>query len=251
VDNPGIAEVRRINLLKVPLDLMKEEDMEKVVRTLAARKERQQIILLGFFDFMKCRRDPERRRMMKEAALIIPTSKALIKGVRFLRKGEAVRYMPFEFVIRLLGILENLHGTIYILGSHPRELNISSANLRDSFPGLRIVGRHTGYFPPDMEEDIVLAIKKAAPNLLLAGGGLKGNDLWILRRKGEFQTGMYLWCRECFDIFCGKAQRLSRKQWDRGLYLIPRFLKNPLRIFQLFTRLYFNLLLLIYRIRKL
>ena len=249
--NEGIEGVKRISLLNVPLDLMKEEDMETVVRAMAARDSRQQIILLGFFDFMKCRRDPERRRMMKEAALILPTSKALLKGVRFLKKGEAVRYMPFEFVIRFLGILEKINGTIYILGAHQRELNISSANLRDSFPGLRIVGRHSGYFPQEREEDIVLAIKKATPNLLLAGGGLKGKDLWILRRKPDFHSGMYLWCRECFDIFCGKAKRLSRRQWDRGFYLIPRFLKNPLRLFQLFTRLYFNLLLLVYRIRRL
>ena len=246
-----IAGVRRIHLLKVPLDILKEEDLEAVVKTLARRAEKQQIILLGFRDFMKSRRDPERRRMMKEAALILPTSKALIRGARFLKLGEPVRHMPFEFVIRFLGVLEKMNGTVYILGSRSRELNISSGNLRDSFPGLRIVGRHQGYFLPEREQDIVMAIKKATPALLLAGGGLKGNDLWLLRRKDSFHEGMYLWCRECFDIFCGKAKRLTRAQWDRGLYLIPGFFKNPLRLFGLLPRLYYNLLLLIYRIGKL
>ncbi len=246
-----IEGVKRVNLLNVPLDIVKDQDLEGVVRAIAGNETKNQIILLNFTEFMRCRRDPERQRMLKEAALVLPTSKALVRGIRFLKRGESVRQMPFEFVIRFLAILENINGSIYILGSKNRELNISSGNLRDSFPGLRIVGRHAGFFDQEIEEDVVMAIQKATPTLLLAGGGLKGKDRWILRRKKNFHPGIYLWCGECFDIFCGKAKRLSRAQWERGLYLIPQFIKNPFKLLQFFVRLYYNLLLLVYRIRKL
>ena len=246
-----LTGVERINLLKVPLDILREEDMESVIRDLNQQEGPQQIVLLTFSEFMKSRRDPERQRMLKEAALVLPTSGSLIKGARFLKKGDLVRYMPFEFVIRLMGILEPMRGSVYLLGEKNKDLNISSANLRDSFPGVQIVGRHVGFFSSQREKDVVLAIRKTTPTLLLAGSGLKGKDRWILRRKDELGAKFSVWCGECYKIFCGKARRLSRKQWEKGSESVAKVARNPLRLFGIFRRLLFLMLLLIYKIRKL
>ena len=243
--------VTRISFLKAPIDILDEGNIEPLIRSMAARKEKQQIILLSFRDLMRARRNTERMRMLKEAALVLPVSKALIRGIKFLKKGDAKRYMPFEFIIRILGVLENIGGSIYILGAQTKEHNIIAGNLRDSFVGLKIVGRHAGFYSKDRENDLLLAIKKAAPNLLLAGNGLKGKELWLYKKKENFQNGLYFWSGECFDIFCGKKQRLSHEQWEKGYYLIPRFFQNPLRFFLIFDRIYYNFLLLIYRLRGL
>ena len=229
----SIEGINRINLMGVPLDILKEEDFEPVIRRIATDGMRNQIVFLDFNEYMRSRRDPERKRMLKEAALVLPISKALLRGSRFLKKGELIRHMPFEFVIRLMGILEHINGTVYLLGSRNKELNISSGNLRDSFPGLRIVGRHMGFFDQDREKDIVMAIQKATPTLLLAGSGLKGQDRWILKKKKDLHPGIYLWSSECFNIFSGKMRRISRKKWERGLYKFPQVLKNPLWIFRI------------------
>ena len=145
----SVGKAERIHLLKVPLDILKEDDLESVLRSLKDSKEHQQIILLNFHDFMKGRKDPERQRMLKEAALVLPISKALVKGARFLKKGEPSHHMPFEFVIHLLGSLEKMQGSVYLLCEKMRDLNVSAANLRDSFPGLHIVGpSYRFFFPP-------------------------------------------------------------------------------------------------------
>lgn len=246
-----LTGVKRINLLKVPLDILKEEDMEATIRELHQQEGPKQIVLLNFAEFMRSRRDPERQRMLKEAALVIPTSGALLRGARFLKKGELIRYMPFEFVIRLMGILEPMRGSVYLLGEKNKDLNISSANLRASFPGALIVGRHVGYFSSQREKDVVLAIRKTTPALLLGGFGLKGKDRWIFRRKDELGAKFSLWCGECFKIFCGKARRPSRKQWEKGSESMSRIARNPFRIFGIFPRMLYGMLLLIYKIRKL
>ncbi len=159
--------------------------------------------------------------------------------------------MPFEFVIRLLGVIEKINGTVYLLGEKNRELNISAGNLRDSFPGLLIVGRHQGYLSPEREQNVVMAIKKATPTLLLAGSGLKGGDRWIYRRRDDLGAAFTLWCGECFKIFSGKAQRISRKQWESRAHAFSTLIKNPVRLLGIFPRIGFGMLLLVYRIRKL
>jgi N-acetylglucosaminyldiphosphoundecaprenol N-acetyl-beta-D-mannosaminyltransferase len=240
---------QRIYLLGVPVDVLPEDELEEAVRNLLADGASHQIIFITLMDLLRARGKSEFAKTVKESSLVIPLSKGILRGARFLRRPVPVRYMPFSFVIKLMGVLEKHHKSLYLVGSQPQRLSVSSANIRDSFPGLRIVGRYAGFFPPEREKDIVLAIRKASPSLLLVGPGVKGKNRWIRRHKDEFQAGLALWCGECFDIFCGKKKRITYKSWERGTYRFGEFLRHPWRVLRLFSYLYYLLLLLFARIR--
>src|SRR6056297_2846914 len=98
----------------------------------------------------------------------------------------------------MLGAVEQAGGTLYMVGSKPEALQKASGNVRDSFPGLRMVGRYAGYFSQDVEKDVILAIRKASPSVLLAGDGLKGKALWLKRNEASFGFGISLFCESCF-----------------------------------------------------
>lgn len=244
-------EKKRIEVLNVPLDIIQEDSMEQVIKTMILNGEFNQIVLLRFKDFMRARRSQEYRRLLSHASLVVPVSACIVMGASFLKKGKPAKFMPFDFVIRLLGILEKQKGSLYLLSSRPDDLLKTEQNLRASFPEIRLVGRYTGYFPKEAKDNIVVAIKKASPNLLLAGTGVRKKEKWLYNHRQQFNTGLFLWCGECFDIFCGKREKPSRALWNRGLEFIPRFFRNPLRFFYIFLFLYYLLLLLIYRLFKL
>jgi len=241
---------KRINLLTVPIDIQTEEQLTDTVKAFLADEGNHHIVLLDMNGLIRARGNSDFGKYVRGASLIIPTSLAIIRGTKFLNKRVPVRYMPFEFIIRLLGIMESLGQSVYFIGSRPKDLNIASANLRDSFPGLRIVGRHSGYYDRESEENIILAIKKAAPSILLAGNGLPGKDLWILANKKSFNPGIYIWCGGCYDIFSGRKKKVSKKLWEKGFQWIPDIIRHPWKIYRLFIRLYYLILLLIYKIRK-
>ena len=50
-------------------------------------------------------------------------------------------------------------------------------NVRDTFPGLKIVGRYVGYYPKQDEDDIVQAIFKSQPSLVLVSDGIKDKNV--------------------------------------------------------------------------
>ena len=243
--HPGI---KRIDFLKVPIDILPEDEIEDVFRTFAEDGKRHQVVLITFFDLMRARRSREFMKTLRDSSLVIPTSVSIWRGIRFLRKGPSYRYRPFDFVIRVLGIMEQYQKTLYLIGGKQQSLQTVFNNMRISFPGLNIVGRYTGYYSPKLEENILTAIKKASPSFLLAGDGLKGADKWITGRKESFNPGIYLHCRECFAIFSGRKKKGSRKSWENGTEIIPEVLKNPLKLFRGFIRLYYWMLLIIYRI---
>lgn len=246
----SIGGRKRIVILNVPVDVVPEESLEDVVRDLLLDKGRHQIIFLSLRGLLKARGNSQFAETVRKASLVIPISKRIIRGAKFLGKHIPARYMPFDFSIKLLGILEKQSHSLYLAGSKPAELQITSTNLRDSFPGLSIVGRYAGFYKRELEKDMVLAIKKASPSLLLVGNGVPGRSNWLSKNTKNFNPGIYLWCGNCFDIFSGKKKKISKKSWESGSFAFWEFIRKPWKIIMIFPHMYYLLLLLIYRIRK-
>lgn len=242
---------KRISLLNVPVDVVPENLLDDVISDLLSDKGRHQIVFLTLRGLLKARGNSEYAETVRKASLIIPISKRIVSGAKFLGKIEPVRYMPFDFSIKLLGILENHHHSLYLAGSKPAELQVTTNNLRDSFPGIGFVGRYAGYFKKEAEENMVLAIKKASPSLLLVGHGVPGRSNWFSRNMKNLNPGLFLWCGNCFDIFSGKKRKVSKKSWESGNFAIWEGIKKPWKIVMIFPHIYYLLLLLVYKIRKL
>ncbi|MDR1239825.1 MAG: WecB/TagA/CpsF family glycosyltransferase [Treponema sp.] len=240
----------RVNLLKVPVDIVPQDRLTEVVYELLAAGKGQNIILLSLWDLLRARRSGEYRSFVLNAGLVIPISKSLVGGVRFLTGKTAVRYMPFDFVVNLLTILEGREFSVYLLGGKPRVLQKTEKNIRQTFPRLRVVGRYIGAFKRQEEATILQAIRKASPSLLLVGKGVGGQEQWIVKNNLRLSGGLRLWCSDLFEVFAERKKRPSRKTFDRGLEWMGYCVRNPLKFFRIFPYCYYKLLLLIYRVFK-
>ncbi len=242
---------KRISVLSIPVDILPEDKIEEAVKRLFSSGKNQQIILASVWDLMKARRVPEVRAMFNNAGLVIPISLSLVKGAKFLKREAPVRYMPFDFIIKLMGVLERYGKTVYLLGSRKKNLQAAERNIRVTFPGLRVVGRHAGFYGRTKEGDILQAVKKSTPSLLMVGRGVSGKERWIPRNQKNFDSGLYLWCDDVFDIFAEKRYRVSKATFKRGLEWIPYTLAKPWKFGRIFIFFWYKILLLAYRIRGL
>ena len=236
-------------MLTVPLDIVPDDEIEGRLSSLLADGERHQIVLLSAWDFVRARGNNEYANAVRKASVIFTSSKLVVWSARFLRRRDVPRYMPFDFVIRILTILEKMAGSVYLIGGKPSYLQSAASNLRGSFPGLQIVGRCAGYFPRSLEENILLAIKKAAPSLLLAGKGVPGKEKWLLSRKKELAPGLALWCGNCLEVFAGVKAKTSRELWLKGLDFLPELIRKPWRIVRGLVYMWCLLVLVFTRMR--
>jgi N-acetylglucosaminyldiphosphoundecaprenol N-acetyl-beta-D-mannosaminyltransferase len=241
--------VERIQFLKVPLDIVSPEDLEPVVLDLLSRDEGpQHIMLVSLWDVLRARHRGEFRNMVLSAALVIPTSKSLIRGAAFLRKKAPVRYQPFNLIIGTLGILEKYFKSLYLLGAQHRSLLQAERNVRSTFPRLSLVGRFAGYYHKTMERNIQTAIGKSHPALVIVGDGVPAGQKWIHRNRAKLHSGLFIWNPDVIDIFSERKRRVSERTFERGLEYFPLVLKNPLRIFRIFQYIWYNILLVFYRL---
>jgi len=113
---------------------------------------------------------------------------------------------------------------------------------------LSIVGRFAGYYHKSMERNILTAIVKAQPSVTLLANGIPGGQKWIHRNRNRLHGGLFIWNEEVIDIFSERKRRISEKTFERGLEYFPLVMKNPLRIFRIFQYMWYNILLLYYRL---
>jgi N-acetylglucosaminyldiphosphoundecaprenol N-acetyl-beta-D-mannosaminyltransferase len=238
----------RISLLNIPLDIVGAEEMNRIINEFLLEGGARNIVLLSLWDLLRARRNVEYRTYLMEAALVIPISKSLVAGGLFLTGKKLVRYMPFDFIISLLSIVDRRELSVYLIGGRQKALEKAESNVRQTFPHLHIIGRHSGHFKKHIEGALLEAIRKASPSLLLAGTGVHGEELWIHRNVGRIGNGLRLWCSDIVDVFANKRRHPSRYSFDHGLEWIGFCFRNPLRIFRLFLYLYYCLLLILYRL---
>jgi N-acetylglucosaminyldiphosphoundecaprenol N-acetyl-beta-D-mannosaminyltransferase len=237
-----------VSFLRIPVDIVPTEQLAPVIYELLNQGGGQNVVLLSLMDLLKARRNSEYRNYVQNAALVIPLSKSIVGGIRFLTGKRAVRYMPFDFVVSLLTILEEREFSLYLLGGKLRVLRKTENNIRQTFPRLRIVGRFPGSFKRQEETAIVEAIRKAAASLLLVGKGIRGDEHWIARHDDRLNAGLRLWCSDLYDVFAERRRRPSRKTFDRGLEFFGYCLQNPLKFFRVFPYFFYKFLLLWYKL---
>ena len=247
----GSSGVKRIKVLNVPVDSYEPDMAGAVITRLLENGEHNQIVFLSLRGLLRARRDPEFMRCLRDAALILPVSLPIVRGARFLGAGSPSLINTFEHTIRILSVIEKVKGSVYLLGARKAVLEVAEENLRGSFHEIRVVGRFYGYFPKSVEGDIVTAIKKSAPSMVLVGSGVPGKDKWILKHRKDLNPGISLWGGNCFEIFAGREKQVSRRLHAAGLGVLSGITRRPWRLAMIFPYFYYLVLLLGYKIFRL
>lgn len=242
--------IQRISFLGVPVDICPPENLEAEVLEMLAKPGTKQVVFLSIWDVLKARGRGDFIECLKTADLIIPISKSIIKGAKFLKKDIPVRYNPFEAVIQIMTILDAHYKTLFLLGSHKKTLQTAEKNVRDTFPGLHIVGRCVGYYPKAAEDNIIEAIFKAQPSLVLLSDGIKEKKCWAYRRRNSFSSSIFIYYKDAFGIFSERVKRVNEKTFNRGHEIYVEILHNPFKIFLIFPYLWYLLVLLCTKIFK-
>jgi N-acetylglucosaminyldiphosphoundecaprenol N-acetyl-beta-D-mannosaminyltransferase len=246
-----VSQKKRYYFLKVPVDVVDEETCFHLIGKMLSSGQNHQISFLDMKGLFRARRRMLYYKCLYESSLILPSARGIIRGLRFLRRVRAFRYNPFDFIISLLSYAEKNGLSVYLFGARKQDLEKAEQNVRTSFPALKIIGRHAGYSSPEVEKDILTAIKKSAPSFILIGRGLRERDVWIHRHREDLQKGVAVYVDDCFEIFAGRVKYVNEKTFAAGLESATGVFSHPWRALRLLRYFWFNFLLLAYKIFKL
>lgn len=230
------------------MDYINPYEWETILMAMLEEEEHNQIVFVNYSLFVKAIFNKTYKKLLNESALNIPVGKKISKIYKFVHKEKPETFVPFKTTITILGIMEKRLKSLYILGGRKKNTLISERNLKTSFPGIKFIGRFAGFFTPQTESDIITGIKKATPDFLLAGSGLKGKELWLHTHRDHFERGISLWGNNCFEIFSGKANK--NLTLGTGLGIVLKNILQPWKVLLIFREIYIHLRIVIEKLKN-
>jgi N-acetylglucosaminyldiphosphoundecaprenol N-acetyl-beta-D-mannosaminyltransferase len=176
-------------------------------------------------------------RALRDADLLIPDGSGILLAARALRLPIHNRVAGYEFFHGLTRQLADGGGARYFfLGSSEQVLGLMVRRMKKEHPEITVCGTLAPAFKAGFSQAenaaMVAAINTARPDVLWVGMTAPKQEKWIQENRGLLQVPFAAAIGAVFDFYAGTKQR-SSVLWRRaGLEWLPRFLREPRRLWE-------------------
>lgn len=197
-------------------------------RSVAARSGGYVVTLNGAM-LVQTARDRPLREVVNDAGLVTADGIGVILAARILGVDVVERVAGIDLTVAVCARAASAGYRIYLLGGAPGVAAATAQALRDSLPGLQIVGLHHGFFRPEDEPGVVDAIREAHPDVLMVAFGAPRQERWMRRWHREVGVPVSIGVGGSFDVLAGRIPRAPRWMQRVGLEWLYRALREPRR----------------------
>ncbi len=182
-------------------------------------------------------RDPLFQEALKRSDVLLPDGSGIILAARILKVPMEGKIAGADFFLGLMRQL-NLKGgkRVFFLGSTERVLGLIKEKVHKEFPGVTVCGTHSPpfaeQFSREQNDNMIQAVNEAHPDVLWVGMTAPKQEKWIYQNLDRLNVPIVGAIGAVFDFYAGTKKR-SSDIWIRlGLEWLPRFLKEPQRLWE-------------------
>ena len=121
--------------------------------------------------------------------------------------------------------------SFYLLGGSERQNQAAFEAVQAAYPGLRLAGRHNGFFGRDEDAAVCRAIVQSGADVVWVGLGKPLQETWAVRNR-EHLAGVG-WLKTCGGLYAfltGEVRRAPRFAQKMGFEWAWRILQEPRRL---------------------
>src|SRR3954454_16112022 len=239
---PVPADVRKRDLLGVPIAMTDYEGAMDVMDGMVARREKGTVAAVAVHALTVAHTDPEMMEALLGSTLVVPDGMPLVWAANMLGENLRGRVYGPELMRRYSQRCASQGHRVWLYGGRDQGHLVQLAlRLRQRHPGIKIVG---GYAPPfrpltqEEEDALVAQVNHAKPDVLWVGIGVPKQEKWMHHIRERLDVPAM--CAVC-SAFASHAARISQApSWmqDRGLEWTYRIAQEPRRLLPRY--LYYN-----------
>lgn len=180
---------------------------------------------------MLAKKDAAFHQILEEADLVVPDGIGVVIASK-LKKGERLpeRVAGYDLVQNTMKEAVREGYKYYFFGSKPGISEEAAVKMRETYPGIEIVGTRNGYFKPEDEADIIADINASGANILLVALGAPKQEKWIEANKHLMpNVRVAIGVGGSLDVMSGNVKRAPIAFQKLGLEWFYRLLKEPTR----------------------
>jgi len=230
-----MSSSKRTNILNVPVDMVDEQEAMEIFRELMKTGDCSLIVTPNSEIIVNASGDPELKRIIEQADLIIPDGIGLVYASRIMGVPLSQRVTGIDFLEAIIGYLEATGQSIFFLGSKPGEGNnpgiaeMAVEKMREKYKDLRVAGTHHGYFKEADEGGIVKAINDSGADFLCAALGSPKQEKFISCYRDELKVKAAIGVGGSLDVWAGTLKRAPEFYRNNGLEWLYRLIQQPSR----------------------
>jgi len=176
---------------------------------------------------------------MRNADILIPDGTGILVASRVLNTSPQIRekVAGTDFFLRFMELADSVGGLkFFFLGSSENVLSLIRSRIVRDYPGIEVCGT---YSPPYRErfseeenQQMLDAIRVARPEVLWVGMTAPKQEKWIFENRSKLDVPFMGAIGAAFDFYAGTILRPSLFWQKLGLEWLPRFLREPGRLWK-------------------
>lgn len=180
---------------------------------------------------MMAKDNKEFLEVIQKADLVVPDGIGVVIASR-LQKSERLpeRVAGYDLVQNTMKRAVKEGYKYYFFGSKPGVAEEAARKMRETYPGIQIVGTRDGYFKKEDEAAIIQDINASGANILLVALGAPKQEIWIERNKHLLtNVRVAIGVGGSLDGMAGIVKRAPLAFQKLGLEWFYRLLQQPTR----------------------
>lgn len=185
---------------------------------------------LNVAKLVNLRRDPDLRRDLDAASLVLPDGMGVVWGARMLGLRVPERVAGIDLMDRMLAACAEQGWRPYFLGARQEIVQRAVAAACARYPGLVFAGWQDGYFSSDEAPSVVAAIGASGADCLFVGMPSPKKERFLACHGAELQVPFLMGVGGSLDILAGATSRAPRIWQNAGLEWLYRTIQEPRRM---------------------
>jgi N-acetylglucosaminyldiphosphoundecaprenol N-acetyl-beta-D-mannosaminyltransferase len=235
VPSPGTVEV-----VGIPLSLIDYESTLDWMDAMVASDQTGYVCVCNVHAVMAAAEDPGLRGALLRSSVNVPDGQPLVWAMSALGHRLESRVYGPELMMRACARAAKSGQRLYLYGGRNQGALVQLAlNIRQRFPGVKIVG---GYSPPHRpltDEErvaVVREINASKADVVWVGIGVPKQEKWMAEMRPTLKAPVLIGVGAAFDFHAGLVPQAPRWMQELGLEWAYRLAREPRRLWRRYTR---------------
>jgi len=230
------SETGSFSVLNVRVDAVQIPGaIERIESWIASRSRCRYVAVTGMHGVTEAQHDPNLRRVLNDADLVVPDGMPLVWLGRLRGFGLKRRVYGPELMLSFCEATAGKGYRHFLYGGAPEVCDLLDETLRQRYPSIRLVGTYSPpYRPLTAEEsaDIVEMLNRTAPDIIWVGMSTPKQERWMHEHRQHLNVPVLIGVGAAFDINSGAKKQAPEWMREHGFEWLFRLLQEPRRLWR-------------------
>jgi len=217
------------------IDIMGYKVFVDDLSTIQFNKKKQIINTINPHSYIVAKNDEVFHQALNSSDTLLPDGSGIVLASKVLKNKKIKKVAGADLHQYLLKLLNNINGKVFYMGASQDTLNIIEQKISKEYPNIKM----NSYSPPfkdifseEENGEIIEQINSFSPDVLFIGMTAPKQEKWLYQNRNKLNFKIASSIGAVFDFYANKISRPSTFWINIHLEWLPRFLKEPVRLWR-------------------